>query len=95
MVAYEAETWFLALDSKTLLIVEGVAKSTDWPKMQPIFDRLTQSLQVEQASVIRYVSDFFAARATSQGGTAAATTAATVNPAPATPAATAAATRNP
>ncbi len=98
-VNYERDWYFLALDAKTVIIVNGSSTAADWPKMQGVMDRLIKSFQMDAPSVLRALAAVSgtpaATSAAAPARTAAPTRAATVNPAPATPAATAAATRNP
>lgn len=88
----DADIWVLSLDETHIAVIQAVALTADWPKMEPILARAASTIKFDVAGTVKLLDESFGlttpSAATSEA-TAAATADATVE---ATSAATEAAT---
>jgi hypothetical protein len=93
----DQEVWLLSLDPSHVIVIQGVSQSSDWPKMQRVFDHLVNTLKIDAPTAVRALEAQNATAVATGAATGAATTAATqaaptsaaTQAAPETPAATA------
>jgi hypothetical protein len=76
-VPLDRELWILSLDPTHVLVIQAVSLTADWPKMQPIFDHLVQTLKVDAAGVVKALTALEATAAATGVATGAATQAGT------------------
>jgi hypothetical protein len=75
----ESELWVVALDPTHVLVIQGITETGNWAKMQPIFEHITGSLQIDSAGAVRAMDMAFPATPAAAGA------ATTVPTQPATP----------
>ncbi len=91
-VQLDRELWVLSLDPTHVFVVQAVARTGDWPKMQLVFDHVVNTLKIDATSAVHLLDTAAAATpAATSAATSAPTSAATsAAPAQGTPPATAA-----
>ncbi|GAB4552121.1 MAG: hypothetical protein OHK0023_19720 [Anaerolineae bacterium] len=75
----DADIWVLSLDETHIAVIQAVALTADWPKMEPILARAASSIKFDVAGTVKLLDEQFGLSAATATGeaTAAATTEAT------------------
>jgi hypothetical protein len=76
-VPIDTEVVLLSLDGTHLMLIQGQGRTADWPKLQPVFNRFTETLKVDTAAAIKILDTPPTPAATAPAATSAATAAAT------------------
>ncbi len=63
----ESELWVVALDSTHVLVIQGITETGNWARMQPIFEHITGSLQIDSAGAIKAMDTTFPATPAATG----------------------------
>ncbi len=71
----EGELWLLSLDSTHILALTSEVPGNDWPKMQPVFDHLVNTLKVDAPAAVKAIGTAAPTQAATQAATEAVPTA--------------------
>jgi hypothetical protein len=65
----EGELWLLALDSTHVLALTAEVPGSDWPRMQPVFDHLVNTLKVDVSGAVKAIGTAVPMQTATQGAT--------------------------